>query len=122
MSLKFTKGYDQIYTYFDKSSVKHHCGFCKSYNAQHCFLAMTEKMKEVRDKNKVFATILTDLSKAFDCLKHDLIIAKLQAFGLDYWSLTAFYAYRNNTFLVTKLGSYHSEIHDIILAFLRAQY
>ena len=33
--------------------------------------------KEAKDNNKAFGTLLTDLSKAFDCLSHDLLIAKL---------------------------------------------
>ena len=75
---------------------------------------MIEKMKEARDKNKVCAAVLTDLSKAFDCLKHDLLIAKLQAFGFDYKSLRVMNAYLNNRVQVTKVGSYYSEILDII--------
>ena len=71
-------------------------------------------MKEARDKNKVCAAVLTDLSKAFDCLKHDLLIAKLHTFGFDYRSLRFMYAYHNNRVQVTKVGSYYSEILDII--------
>ena len=103
-----------MYTYFDKFFVKHQCGFRKGYNAQHCFLVMIEKVKEARDKNKVCAAVFTDLSKAFDCLKHDLLIAKLHAFGFDYKSLRVMYAYLNNGVQVTKVGSYYSEILDII--------
>ena len=79
--------YDQMYSYFDKFFVKYQCGFRKGYNVQHCLLVMIEKMKEARDKNEVCAAVLTDLGKAFDCLKHDLLIAKLDAFGFDCKSL-----------------------------------
>ena len=85
---------DQMYTYFDKFFVKHQCGFRKGYNEQHYLLVMIEKMKEGRDKNNVCAAVLTDLSKAFDCLKHELLTAKLTK--------------------VTKVGSYYCEILDII--------
>ena len=40
---------------------------------------MIEKWKNSVDKGKNFAAHLTNLSKAFDCLPHDLIIAKLNA-------------------------------------------
>ena len=75
---------------------------------------MIEKMKEARDKIKVCAAVLTDLSKAFDCLKHDLLIAKLHAFVFDYKSLRVMYTYLDNRAQFTTVGSYYSEILDII--------
>ena len=48
---------------------------------------MLEIWKEATDNNKAFGALLTDLSKAFDCLSHDLLIAKLHAYGLDIDSL-----------------------------------
>ena len=75
---------DQRYTYSSNFYPQYRCGFCKGYIAQHYRLVMTEKMKEARDNSKVCAAVLTDLSKAFDCLLHDLLIAKLHAFGFDH--------------------------------------
>ena len=46
-------------------------------------LMMLETWKEATDNNKAFGALLTDLSKAFDCLSHDLLIAKLHAYGLN---------------------------------------
>ena len=88
--------------------------FLQNIIAQHYLLVMNEKMKEARDKNKVCAAVLTDLSKAFDCLKHDLLIAKLHAFGFDYKSFRVMQAHLNSRVQVTKVGSRDSETLDII--------
>ena len=36
---------------------------------------------------------MTDLSKVFDCIRHDLLIAKLNAYGMDFRSLHFMYDY-----------------------------
>ena len=66
--------YDQIYTYFSNFSSQYQCGFRKAYSTQYCFLAMTEKLKKARDNKKVCAAVLTDLSKAFNCLLYSLAV------------------------------------------------
>ena len=48
---------------------------------------MIEKIKPARDNNNVFAAVLTDLSKAFDCINHEFLIAKSNACGFDSPSL-----------------------------------
>ena len=40
---------------------------------------MLEKWKKAVDKGKVFGALMTDLSKAFDCLDHELLIVKVNA-------------------------------------------
>ena len=57
---------------------------------------MLETWKEATDNNKAFRALLTDLSKAFDCLSHDLLIAKLHAYGLDLTSLKILQNYLTN--------------------------
>ena len=44
---------------------------------------MLKTWEKAANNNKAFGALLTDLSKAFDCLSHDLLIAKLRAYGLD---------------------------------------
>ena len=59
---------------------KHQCGFRKGYNTQQCFLAMLEKWRSAVDNEKTIWVLLTDSSKAFYCLSHDLLLAKLHAY------------------------------------------
>ena len=72
----------QLSEFFESILSKFQCGFRKGYGAQHCLLMMLETWKEATDNNKAFGALLTDLSKAFDCLSHDSLIAKLHAYVL----------------------------------------
>jgi hypothetical protein len=45
------------------------------------------------DENKYIAAILMDLSKTFDCLPHDLILLKLEAYGLSEKSINLLNSY-----------------------------
>ena len=45
---------------------------------------MTEKWRKNMDKDKSCAALLTDLSKAFNCIVHEFLIAKLEAYGFSY--------------------------------------
>ena len=50
-------------------------------------MVMLENMKRYLDKGCFSGMLLTDLSKAFDCLVHDLLIANLDAYGFGYNAL-----------------------------------
>ena len=45
---------------------------------------MLEKWKRAVDQGKVFSALITDLSKAFDCLSYESITAKLNAYGFNH--------------------------------------
>ena len=66
--------YDKIQNYFDQVPSKFQCGFRKGFNAKHCLIALIEKWKKSVDSGGAFGALLTDLSKAFDCLSHELLI------------------------------------------------
>ena len=74
--------YNQMHTYFDIILSKYQCQFRKGFNAQHCHASMIEKWKESVDNGGVFGALVTDISKSFDCLNHELLIAKLDAYVL----------------------------------------
>ena len=82
--LIFSKIFERLLTrqlseFFDNIQSKCQCGFRNGYGTQHCLLLMLEIRNKTTDNNKAFGALLTDLSKAFDCLSHDLLIAKLHA-------------------------------------------
>ena len=63
--------YKQIENYMDNILSNFQCGFRKG------FIGMIEKAKSIMDKGGHFSALLTDLSKAFDCLPHDLLSCEI---------------------------------------------
>ena len=80
---------------------------------------MLEKWKKALDKHYVAGGLLTDLSKAFDCLNHDLLMAKLEAYGFDDKSLGYIYSYLSERKHRTKVNNSYSDWCYIILGILK---
>ena len=75
---------------------------------------MLEKLKSAIDNRKMFGALLTDLSKAFDCLSHDLLIAKLNAYGFSIAALRLVQNYLSNRKQRTKINSDFSSWEEIL--------
>ena len=63
------------------------CGFPKAHSTQYVLTRLSQSLKKGLADSGLMGTILMDFSKAYDCLSHDLLIAKLEAYGLDQPSL-----------------------------------
>ena len=85
--------YNQIYAYIDKYLSPYLCGFRKGFSTHHCLVVMLERWKKALDKSKLARAFLTDRSKAFDCINHELLIAKLEEHGFGHQSSTFIYSY-----------------------------
>ena len=70
---------------------------------------MIEKWRKSLNEYGAFGAVLTDLSKAFDCLPHELLVAELQAYGVDIPSLKLLHSYLTKRKQRVKLnGTYGS--------------
>ena len=104
---------------FDNIFLNQQCSFRKRYSTQHCLLVMLETWKRSVDKGKVFGALLTDLSKAFDCLDHELLTAKLNAYGFSLPALRLINDYLSNRKQRTKIENTYSTWLDIIFGVLQ---
>ena len=96
----------QIKQYVEKYLSPFSCGYRKGYNTQYALTAMIEKWKEHLDNmGGIAGTIMMDLSKAFDRLNHELLIAKLEAYGFDKSALVILLSYLSDRWQRTKINT-----------------
>ena len=63
------------------------------YSTQDCLLAIVENCQKALDQGNEYGALLSDLSKAFYCLSHDLIVTKLHTYGFSTESLKLINSY-----------------------------
>ena len=98
------------------------CGFRKSMSAQNCLLFMIEKWRKCLYNSGKAGVLLTDLSKAFDCLVHDLFIAKLHAYGFDYMALKLIYSYLTERLQRVRINASFSSWRTISVGIPQGQF
>jgi hypothetical protein len=104
---------DQLYDHFTGIYHPFLAAFRKNYGCQTTLLRALEDWRKALDENKYVAAILMDLSKAFDCLPHNLLLAKLKAYGLDDKALGLIQSYLNSRRQCVKIGSSTSSWQEL---------
>ena len=79
--------------------------FRKEHSCQTLLVKCIEDWKLAFDENKHVGVLFTDLSKAFDCLPHSLLMAKLNAYGLDMSACNLIGSYLSNRKQRVKIGN-----------------
>ena len=105
--------YNQLSDYAENFLNNILCGFRKAHSTQHALFKLLQSWQQVLDSGGFVGTILMDLSKAYDCIPHNLLIAKLECYGVDKASLTLVLDYLNRRKQRTKIGSSFSSWCDI---------
>ena len=89
-------------------------GSRKNYNTQYCLTFILEKWKNILEKGKYFGAVFMDFSKAFDTINHDLLIAKLEAYGFSNNALLFMLSYLKNRSQRVSINSSFSTWKEII--------
>ena len=80
---------------------------------------MITKWRESLDQGSTYGALLTDLSKAFDCLPHKLIIAKVYAYRVDMPSLKLTNSYLSKRRQRVKINDVYSSWSEILFVILQ---
>ena len=87
---------EQLSPFLDKTLSIFIAAYRTAYSTHHILINLAEECKSKFDNNFIVGSVLMDLSKALDCIPHDLIISKLHAYGLDENALVLVYSYLKN--------------------------
>ena len=105
---------NQLESYFDKYLSPFISAYRKNYSTQQVLIRLLEEWREKLDENFIVGAVLMDLSKAFDCIPHDLIIAKLAAYGIERETLRLIYCYLKSRKQCVKINNTYSGYNEII--------
>jgi hypothetical protein len=87
----------------------------KSFNCVSIIFSnnLEKDWREALDKNFYVSAFLMDLSKAFDCLPHNILLDKLSAYGVSSHSVSLLKSYLSNRKQQIKVNSVLSDWADI---------
>ena len=104
----------QLITHFENMFNPFLGAFRPGMGCQSTLLRLVEDWRKALDSHKYVAAILLDLTKAFDCLPHSLLLGKLSAYGLSDKSCSLVCNYLSNRKQQVKLGPHYSEWANIV--------
>ena len=106
--------FKQMTDFVENKISEYLCGFRKGYNTQHVLIRLIDKLNKSLDKKEKIGILMMDLSKAFDCISHDLLVAKLSDYKFDKCSLKLIYSYLKERKQRVKIDSEYSTWKDIL--------
>ena len=87
--------YEQLLSYFDRFNIitTEQCGFRKNTSTNVCIANFLKKVIECLDERGYCVGIFMDLRKAFDLVNHDILLNKMEHYGIRGNALSLFTSY-----------------------------
>ena len=108
--------HENLTDYVDSFLSKFISAYRKSYSSNHVLIIrLIENWKKYLDQKNFVGAVLMDLSKTFDSIPYDLLIAKLHAYGFSIDAVTFFYSYLKRRNQNVKINNIHS-VFQVLLS------
>ena len=105
---------EQLTPFFNVIMSQFLSAYRKNFSCPTVLLRLIEQWRQHLDSNKIVGAVLMDLSKAFDCLPHDSLIVKLEAYGLDREMVKLVYSYLKDRKQAVKVKGFVDILKSII--------
>ena len=90
--------YNRLYEHLNSNNIlyKTRFGFHKGHSTEQAILQLVDQVSNSFEKNLFVLCVFINLSKAFDTVDHNILICKLQNYGVSKNNLKLFESYLNN--------------------------
>ena len=107
--------YARLVSYIEKFNIfyKFQFGFRTNHSTEHALIEIVDQIRLSIDKNELTCGIFIDLSKAFDTVNHDILLKKLDHYGIKGNALNLFMSYLKNRKQYTMIESNKSKTSNI---------
>ena len=107
--------YNRIYNFFSGNNLIFSCqfGFRPKYSTVHALISLTENTRKNVDEGNIGCGIFVDLQKAFDTVKHDILLSKLEHYGICGLANKRCKSYLSNRKQYVSINGYDSNLADV---------
>ena len=107
--------YDRIYKFFSDNNLIYSLqfGFRQKYSTVHALISLTENIRKNLDESNIGCGIFVDLQKAFDTVEHDILLSKLEHYGIRGLANKWFKSYLSNRKQYVLINGYDSNLADV---------
>ena len=108
--------YKRLYTFLNNNNIIYNLqfGFRQQYSTSHALINITENIRKALDDGNIGCGVFVDLQKAFDTVDHQILLAKLNHYGIHGVSNDWFKSYLYNHNQYVSINGFDSGITTII--------
>ena len=105
--------YKRLYIFLNNNNIIYNFGFRQQYSTSHALINITENIRKALDDGNIGCGVFVDLQKAFDTADHQILLAKLNHYGICGVSNDWFKSYLSNRSQYVSINGYDSGLAAI---------